>query len=69
MLDSPMLFDQNMVCGSNTDHRDHFPRIQLICIPIFLFDSPTQSDALLLCNTFTPKIQGIFFLKKVLIEK
>ena len=47
MLDSPMLVDQNMVCGSNTDRRDHFPRIQLvvflfsgihqICIPTFPF--------------------------------
>ena len=70
MLHSPMLFDQNMICGSNTDHRDHFPRIQLvvyqICIPTFPFDPPTQSDTLLLCNTFIPRIQGIFFLKKYL---
>ena len=29
MLDSPMLVDQNMVCRSNTDQRDHFPRIHL----------------------------------------
>ena len=48
-----MLADQNVVCGSNTDQRDHFPRIQLvylfsgihqICIPTFPFDTPTQSD-------------------------
>ena len=56
MLDSPMLVDQNvaMVCGSNTDQRDHFPRIHLdvslfsgihqICIPTFPFDPPMQSD-------------------------
>ena len=54
MLDSPMLVDQNMVCRSNTDQRDHFPGIHLavslfsgihqICIPTFLFDPPTQSD-------------------------
>ena len=52
MLDSPMLVDQNMVCGSNIDQRDHFPRIHLdaslfsgihqICIPTFPFDPPTQ---------------------------
>ena len=45
---------QNMVCGSNTEQRDHFPRIQLvvslfsgihqICIPTFPFDPLTQSD-------------------------
>ena len=36
MLDSPMLVDQNMVCGSNTDQRDHFPRIRISrCIPLF----------------------------------
>ena len=29
MLDLPMLVDQNMVCGSNTDQRDHFPRIHV----------------------------------------
>ena len=23
------IVDQNIVCGSNTDQRDHFPRIQL----------------------------------------
>ena len=43
-----MLVDQNMACGSNTDQRDHFPRIQLvvslfsginqICIPTFPFE-------------------------------
>ena len=51
MLDSPTLADQNMICGSNTDH---FPRIHLdvslfsgihqICIPTFPFDPPTQRD-------------------------
>ena len=58
MLDSPKLVDPNMVCGSNTDQKDHFPRIQLvvflfseirhICIPtVFLsVDPPTQSDTL-----------------------
>ena len=40
MLDSPMLVDQNMVCGSNKDQRDHFPRIHQICIPTFPFDPP-----------------------------
>ena len=49
MLDSPKLIDENMVCGSNTDQRDHFSRIQLVVIPLFRdtsdsFDSPTQSD-------------------------
>ena len=54
MLDSPMLVDQNMVCRSNTDQIDHFPRIHLdvslfsgihqACIPTFPFDSPTQND-------------------------
>ena len=31
MIDSPTynLVDQNMVCGSNTDQRDHFSRIHL----------------------------------------
>ena len=47
-----MLVDQNMVYGSNTDQRNHFPRIQQvvplfsgihqICIPTFPFDPPTQ---------------------------
>ena len=44
-----------MVCGSNTDQRDHFPRIHLdvlgihqICIPTFPFDPPMQSDTCLL---------------------
>ena len=56
MLDSPMLVDQNMVCGSKTDQRDHFPGIHLdvslfsgihqICIPTFPFDLPMQSDTL-----------------------
>ena len=32
MLDSPMLVDQNMVCASNTDQRDHFPRIHLVSL-------------------------------------
>ena len=54
MPDLPMLVDQNMVCGSNTDQRDYFSRIHLdvslfsgihrICIPTFPFDPPTQSD-------------------------
>ena len=49
-----MLVDQNMVCGSKKDQRDHFPSIHLdvsffsgihqICIPTFPVDSPTQSD-------------------------
>ena len=49
-----MLVDQNMICGSNTNQGDHFPRIHLdvslfsgirqICIPTFPFDPPTQSD-------------------------
>ena len=48
-----MLVDQNMVCGSNKDQSDHFPRIHLdvslfsgkhqMCIPTFPFDPPTQS--------------------------
>ena len=52
MLDSPMLVDQNMVCGSNTDQRDHFARLHLhvslipgihqIFIPTFPFDQPTH---------------------------
>ena len=52
MLDSPLLVDQNMVCGSNKDQRDQFPRINLdvsffsgihqICIPTFPFD-PTHA--------------------------
>ena len=29
MLDLPVIDDQNMVCGSNKDQRDHFPRIHL----------------------------------------
>ena len=29
MLDLHMLADQNMICESKTDQRDHFPRIQL----------------------------------------
>ena len=29
MLDSSMLFDQNIICGSNADERYHFPRIYL----------------------------------------
>ena len=33
MLGSSMVVDQNMVCGSNTNQRDHFPRIS--CIPLF----------------------------------
>ena len=55
MQDSSMVVDQNMVCGSNKDQRDHFPRIHLdvylfsgihqICIPTFPFDPPMQSDA------------------------
>ena len=55
MLDSPMLVDQNMVCGSNIDQRDHFTMMQpRRCIPLFRdtsdmypyfsFDPPTQSD-------------------------
>ena len=53
MLDSLMLVDQNMVCGSNNDQRDHFLRIHLdvslfsgihqICIPTFPFDPPMLS--------------------------
>ena len=43
MLDSPVLVDQNMICGSNKVQRDHFPRIHLD-IPTFPFDPPTQSD-------------------------
>ena len=35
MLDSPMLVDQNMVCRSNTDQRDHFPHDVSRCIPHF----------------------------------
>ena len=45
MLNSPNLVSQNMVCGSKTDQRDHFPGIYLdvslfswihqICIPTF----------------------------------
>ena len=56
MLDSPILVDQNMVCGTNTDQKDHYPRMHLdvslfsgihqICIPTFPFDPPTQSDTL-----------------------
>ena len=52
MLDSPMLADQNMVCGSTKDQRDHFPRIQLdvslfsgihqICIPTFPLIHPRK---------------------------
>ena len=54
MLDSLVLDDQNVVCGSNKDQRDHFPRIHpsvslfsgmhQIRIPTFPFDPPTQSD-------------------------
>ena len=54
MLNSPVLVDQNMVCGSNKDQRDHFPGIHLdvslfsgihqICILTFPFDPPMQSD-------------------------
>ena len=61
MLDSPLLVHQNMVCGSNKDQRDHFPRIHLdvslfsgihqICIPTFPFDPPTQSDTLVIIHT------------------
>ena len=29
MLDPPVLVDQNMVSGSKTEQRDHFPRIHL----------------------------------------
>ena len=45
-----MLVDQNMamVCGSNTDQRNHFPRIHVSTYidvyPYFPFDPPTQSD-------------------------
>ena len=55
MLDSTMLVDQNVVCRSNTDQRDHFPRIldvslflgiHQICIPTFPSDPPMQSDTL-----------------------
>ena len=35
MLDSPKLIDETMVCGSNTDQKDHFSRIQLVVIPLF----------------------------------
>ena len=53
MLDSPMLVDQNMVCGSSKDQRDHFPRIHLdvsslfsgihqICIPTFPLIHPRK---------------------------
>ena len=53
MLDSLMLVDQNVLCGSNTDQWDHFLKIKLIVylftgihqIPTFPFDPPTQSDA------------------------
>ena len=41
MLDSPMLVDQNMVCGLNTDQWDHFSRMYQVTFP---FDPPTQSD-------------------------
>ena len=54
MLYSPMLVDQNIVCGSKKDQRDHFRGIHLdvslfsgihqICIPTFPLDPPTQSD-------------------------
>ena len=54
MLDSLMLGDQNIISGSNTDQRDHFPKIQLaslfsgihqICIPTCPFDPATHRDA------------------------
>ena len=54
MLDSPMLVDQNQVCKSITNQRDHCPRIHLnaslylgihqIYIPTIPFDPPMQSD-------------------------
>ena len=74
MLDSPMLVNQNMVCGSKTNQRDHFPRIYLdvslfsgihqICIPTFPFDPPSQSDtyqAIHLCPWYN-YIKYIFLL-------
>ena len=44
MLDSPVLVDQSMVCRSNTDRRDHFPRIQLV---VSLFSGIHQVVSLL----------------------
>ena len=49
MLDSLMLVDQNMVCRSNTDQRDHSRCIPLFrdtsdMYPYFPFDTPTRSD-------------------------
>ena len=56
MLNSLMIVNQNIVCGSKIDQRDHFPRVQLdvslfsgihqICISTFPFDPPTQNDTL-----------------------
>ena len=57
-----MLVDQNMVVGSNTDQRDHFPRIRLVVslfsgihqiyIPTYPFDPPTQSDTLSIISLY-----------------
>ena len=62
MLDSPMLVDQSMICGSNKDQQDHLPRIHLdvspfsgilqICIPTLPFDPPMQSDTLNVVELF-----------------
>ena len=67
MLDSPMLVDHNMVCRSNKDQRDHFPRIHLdvslftgkhqIRIPIFPFDPPLHKVVHINCKLFTESIK------------
>ena len=72
MLDSPMLVDQNMVCGSNTDQRDHFFRIHLgvslfsgicqICIPTFLFGPPMQSELLHTCSSYPPNVYDYYYI-------
>ena len=69
MLDSPMSVNQNIVCGSKTDQRDHFPKIHLdaslfsgihwICISTFPFDPPTQSDTFSSCNIGTSALPDI----------